>query len=59
MFKTKSAKPTPAEASATLRGTIEQAITVALANRVHKLDAADVLESQATRLRVAHSMSAA
>ncbi|MGA2254419.1 MAG: hypothetical protein ABSG53_07145 [Thermoguttaceae bacterium] len=53
--KTKAA-PTPAEAAASLLGRIAQAVELALADRLHRVDIADALESHATRLRLAHSM---
>jgi hypothetical protein len=56
---TKSAPPTRQEASATCRGQIEAAVTLALSANVHRIDCADLLESIATQLRVAHSMRTA
>ena len=54
--KTKAA-PTPAVAAASLRGRISQAVELALADRLHKLDVADALESQAEQLRMSCAMT--
>jgi hypothetical protein len=59
MFKTKSAQPTPAEAQASLRGRIAQAVELAVANRLHRADIASVLESQAEHLRMIQAMARA
>ena len=59
MFRTKtsSAPPTREEAAATCRGQIEVAIQTAMNAKVHPIDLADLLESQAERLRMACAMT--
>ncbi len=56
MFRTNKAPPTPAEAAANLRGRLDQAITLALADRLHRKDIASALEAHATELRLRHEM---
>ncbi len=49
------APPTREQAAATCRGQVEAAVTLALSAKVHRIDVADLLESIATRLRMAHA----
>jgi hypothetical protein len=55
MFTNRTKTPSREEAAATFRGSVEAAVTIALSARVHRIDVADLLESQARRLRMAHA----
>jgi hypothetical protein len=56
---TSTKTPSRQEAAATLRHELIAAIQRALDHKVHKLDAADLLETEANNLRLRHQMTTA